>query len=137
MKYSYYNPTQIEFGKEQIKLISKFISKEQKVLIVYGGGVALNCLANRLLGDYFENIWIMPNPGDAGSSLGAAALGYGKRLNWTNAYSAMILVGITLPIVFLIVLSLTKLWELLVAVQNSVPEHLETEVSLQTPEVKK
>ena len=38
MKYSYYNPTQIEFGKDQIKSISKFISKEQKVLIVYGGG---------------------------------------------------------------------------------------------------
>ena len=28
----------------------------------------------------------MPNPGDAGSSLGAAALAYGKKLNWTNAY---------------------------------------------------
>lgn len=28
----------------------------------------------------------MPNPGDAGSSLGAAALAYGKRLNWVNAY---------------------------------------------------
>ena len=54
--------------------------------LVYMGGVALNCSANRLLGDYFENIWIMPNPGDAGSSLGAAALAYGKRLNWTNAY---------------------------------------------------
>jgi len=54
--------------------------------LVYGGGVALNCLANRLLGNYFENIWIMPNPGDAGSSLGAAALGYGRKLNWTNAY---------------------------------------------------
>ena len=37
MKYSYYNPTQIQFGKEQIKSISNFISKEQKVLIVYGG----------------------------------------------------------------------------------------------------
>ena len=54
--------------------------------LVYMGGVALNCSANRLIGDYFENIWIMPNPGDAGSSLGAAALAYGKRLNWTNAY---------------------------------------------------
>lgn len=54
--------------------------------LVYSGGVALNCLANRLLGDYFENIWIMPNPGDAGSSLGAAALGYGKKLNWINAF---------------------------------------------------
>ena len=54
--------------------------------LVYQGGVALNCLANRKLGEYFETIWIMPCPGDAGSSLGAAALAYGKKLNWTNAY---------------------------------------------------
>ena len=54
--------------------------------LVYMGGVALNCLANRNLGEYFENVWIMPNPGDAGSSLGAAALQYGRRLNWVNAY---------------------------------------------------
>jgi carbamoyltransferase len=50
------------------------------------GGVALNCLANRKLGEFFENIWIMPCPGDAGSSLGAAALAYGKRINWQGAY---------------------------------------------------
>jgi carbamoyltransferase len=54
--------------------------------IVYGGGVALNCLANRMLGDYFQHIWIMPNPGDCGSSLGAAALGYGKKLQWKDAF---------------------------------------------------
>jgi carbamoyltransferase len=54
--------------------------------LVYQGGVALNCLANRNLGEYFDNIWIMPNPGDAGSSLGAAALAYGRRLHWNNAY---------------------------------------------------
>lgn len=54
--------------------------------LVYQGGVALNCLANRRLGEYFDNIWIMPCPGDAGSSLGAAALALGKKLNWRNAY---------------------------------------------------
>jgi carbamoyltransferase len=54
--------------------------------LVYQGGVALNCLANRNLGEYFEKIWIMPNPGDAGSSLGAAALAYGKKVKWDNAY---------------------------------------------------
>lgn len=54
--------------------------------LVYGGGVALNCLANRLLGNFFENIWVIPNPGDCGSSLGAAALGYKKKLNWRNAF---------------------------------------------------
>jgi carbamoyltransferase len=54
--------------------------------LVYMGGVALNCSANRRIGNYFDNIWIMPNPGDAGSSLGAAALAYGRKLNWVNAY---------------------------------------------------
>ena len=54
--------------------------------LVYMGGVALNCLANRNLGQYFENVWIMPNPGDAGSSLGAAALAYGGRVHFNNAY---------------------------------------------------
>ena len=53
--------------------------------LVYMGGVALNCSANRRIGNYFDNIWIMPNPGDAGSSLGAAALAYGSRINWTGA----------------------------------------------------
>ena len=67
------------------QLIELVIKKAKKLgksdNLVYGGGVALNCLANRLIGQYYENIWIMPNPGDAGNSLGAAALGYGKKIN--------------------------------------------------------
>ena len=68
MKYSYYNPTQIEFGKEQIKSISKFISKEQKVLIVYGGGSikkngVYEQVINALEGyTYFEFGGVEPNP---------------------------------------------------------------------------
>jgi carbamoyltransferase len=54
--------------------------------LVYAGGVALNCSANRILGEYFDNIWIMPNPGDAGSSLGAAAMAVGRRLVWKDAF---------------------------------------------------
>ena len=54
--------------------------------LVYGGGVALNCLANRLLGKHYNNIWIMPNPGDAGNSLGAAALGYKRKINWVDSF---------------------------------------------------
>jgi carbamoyltransferase len=61
--------------------------------LVYMGGVALNCLANRNLGKYFNNIWIMPNPGDAGSSLGAAALAYGKQLNWQSPYLGFDITG--------------------------------------------
>jgi carbamoyltransferase len=43
-------------------------------------------VANAHLGKYFDRIWIMPNPGDAGSSLGAAALAHGGRLRWRDAY---------------------------------------------------
>jgi|TARA_B110000467_G_scaffold99122_1_gene89706 carbamoyltransferase len=38
--------------------------------IVLMGGCALNCVANRIAYKYFTNVWIMPNPGDAGSSIG-------------------------------------------------------------------
>jgi len=34
----------------------------------------------------FNDVWIMPNPGDAGSSLGAAAAAYGSHLNWEHPY---------------------------------------------------
>jgi carbamoyltransferase len=72
------------------KLIGNVMSRAQSFQwsqnLVYMGGVALNCLANRNLGQYFDNIWIMPNPGDAGSSLGAAALAAGHRLHWRTAY---------------------------------------------------
>lgn len=58
--------------------------------LVYMGGVALNCVANSLLystyKDKIANIWTMPNPGDAGSSLGAAAYGYGGPVNWESPY---------------------------------------------------
>ena len=56
--------------------------------LIYMGGVALNCVANSKLYDVFDYVHIMPNPGDAGSSLGAAALHYynltGKRTDWTS-----------------------------------------------------
>jgi carbamoyltransferase len=68
---------------QNVMLKAQILGKSKN--LVYGGGVALNCLANRLLGKYFEQIWIMPNPGDAGSSLGAAALGYGGRINFNSA----------------------------------------------------
>lgn len=58
--------------------------------LVFMGGCALNCVANSLLYKYFDNIWIMPNPGDAGSSLGAAAMHWykqtGKKVNWVSPY---------------------------------------------------
>ena len=54
--------------------------------LVFMGGCALNCSANTMLWDIFDDVWIMPNPGDAGSSLGAAAALYGKHLDWQSPY---------------------------------------------------
>ena len=52
--------------------------------LCYAGGVALNCVANsKILHHYFDNVWIYPNPGDAGSSLGAAAAYNRKKLQFT------------------------------------------------------
>tara|TARA_B100000242_G_scaffold292230_1_gene267192 strand:+ start:108 stop:1964 length:1857 start_codon:yes stop_codon:yes gene_type:complete len=50
------------------------------------GGVALNCVANGKLLEkkIFENIWIQPASGDAGSSLGAALLVWHEYLKKTR-----------------------------------------------------
>lgn len=54
--------------------------------LVFMGGCALNCAANTMLWRVFDDVWIMPNPGDAGSSLGAAAAAYGRHINWEHPY---------------------------------------------------
>jgi carbamoyltransferase len=65
----------------------------QETNVCYGGGVALNCVANNKLRYIWSNVWICPNPGDCGSALGAAALGYGRKLNWQNAFLGENIVG--------------------------------------------
>lgn len=68
----------LEYNLEILLQKAKSLSKSEN--IVYVGGVALNCLANRNIGKFYKNIWIFPNPGDAGSSLGAALLGSGNKV---------------------------------------------------------
>ena len=38
--------------------------------LVLMGGCALNCSANSVAYRFYDNVWIMPNPGDAGSAIG-------------------------------------------------------------------
>jgi carbamoyltransferase len=61
--------------------------------LVFMGGCALNSKANTSLWNIFDDIWIMPNPGDAGSSLGAAAIVYGKKLKWQGPYLGTEILG--------------------------------------------
>ena len=54
--------------------------------LVFMGGCALNSSANTLLWNIFDDVWIMPNPGDAGSSLGAALALKGSHIKWGGPY---------------------------------------------------
>jgi carbamoyltransferase len=56
--------------------------------LVLAGGVALNCVANTQIvrATSFRDVWILPNPGDAGSSLGAVAAHKRQRLRWMHPY---------------------------------------------------
>ena len=71
---------QLLFEKKLLELVD-MCPKENIILM---GGCALNCVANSKIKN--KNIWIMPSPGDSGSALGAAALLYGKKLNWQGPY---------------------------------------------------
>jgi len=56
--------------------------------LVLMGGVALNCVANSVVArcSGFDYVSIFPHPGDAGSSLGAAAAYLGRQLLWNGPY---------------------------------------------------
>jgi carbamoyltransferase len=55
--------------------------------LVLMGGCALNCSANRFTGDcYFDNVWIMPAPGDSGSAIGAVLAKDKFQLEWRDSY---------------------------------------------------
>ncbi len=70
----------IQFLTEEIVIkLAKSLRKETGIKnICLAGGVALNCVANgKLLRQkIFDNIWIQPASGDAGSALGAALLAW-------------------------------------------------------------
>ena len=81
-------------GVKGVKHLSKLDAElKREVLakkrnLVYAGGVALNCAANKTLANLglYDNIWIIPNPGDAGSSLGCIAASEKKHLNWQHPF---------------------------------------------------
>ncbi|MDG4787413.1 carbamoyltransferase C-terminal domain-containing protein [Micromonospora sp. WMMD1102] len=59
------------------------------------GGLGLNCVANELLARHsgFDRVTLLPNPGDAGSSLGAAAAVLRHQLNWAGPYLGTLIGG--------------------------------------------
>lgn len=54
--------------------------------LVLMGGCALNCSANPIAFKYFDQVWIMPAPGDSGSSIGAVLAHKKTHIEWTGPY---------------------------------------------------
>jgi carbamoyltransferase len=54
--------------------------------LVLMGGCALNCSANHLAYKYFTDVWIMPNPGDAGSAIGCVLARNKQEMKMDHAY---------------------------------------------------
>jgi len=77
---------QVVYEQRLIDFMRYAKSLTKKKNLVFMGGCALNCSANTKLWEIFNDVWIMPNPGDSGSSLGAAAALYGKHLDWQTPY---------------------------------------------------
>ncbi len=74
------------FEAQLEKLLSEAVYLTKSRNLVYMGGCALNCVANGIISKYFDNHWIMPNPGDAGSSLGAITAHTRQMLDWKGPY---------------------------------------------------
>ena len=79
-----------------LALVRHLHEKTGEKNLCMAGGVALNCVANGRIAREgpFDNIWIQPAAGDAGSSLGVAlaianAKSEGERLPRVNAMDAM------------------------------------------------
>jgi carbamoyltransferase len=77
---------QVVYEQRLIEFMRYAKDLTKKNNLVFMGGCALNCSANTKLWEIFNDVWIMPNPGDSGSSLGAAAALYGKHLDWQTPY---------------------------------------------------
>lgn len=72
---------------ELVKKVKKYQEKFQTENFIYSGGIALNCLANsRIMLENFTNIFIFPNPGDCGTSLGAALVENRSFVDFDSIY---------------------------------------------------
>ena len=54
--------------------------------LVLMGGCALNCVSNSIAYNYFDNVWVMPNPGDAGSAVGCVLAHWSHHIDWPGPY---------------------------------------------------
>lgn len=85
-KFSIAKAAQDIYEKIILDIVKKYLSKTGYKKLILSGGCALNCTANSKLLELVDNMWIFPNPGDSGSSLGAALAYSGEKVEMKNMY---------------------------------------------------
>jgi len=68
------------------RILQTAIHKSSSRNLVLMGGCALNCSANPIAYKYFDQVWIMPAPGDSGSSIGAVLAHKKTHIEWSGPY---------------------------------------------------
>jgi carbamoyltransferase len=76
------------YNKIVLKLSRWININVNKRNLVISGGCALNCVTNAAIAKQWRwnKIWVMPNPGDAGNSIGAALAYNSKMIEWQGPY---------------------------------------------------
>ncbi len=69
---------------ERILQFSLTLTQSKNLVLM--GGCALNCSANPLAFKYYDHVWIMPAPGDNGSSIGAVLAHHQQHIDWPGPY---------------------------------------------------
>lgn len=65
---------------------TSYLTNGKKKNLILTGGCALNCVANPIAYTHFDNVWIMPNPGDSGSAIGCVLAHWQQHIEWPGAY---------------------------------------------------
>lgn len=78
--------TQYIYERKFKELLYKARDLTGETKIALAGGCALNCVANDLAWIMYDNVWIFPNPGDAGSSVGAVLAHRKEKMIWEHCY---------------------------------------------------
>ena len=69
---------------ERILIKTKSLVKSDNLVLM--GGCALNCAANSIAYKFFNDVWIMPAPGDDGSAIGAVLANQKQHITWTGPF---------------------------------------------------
>lgn len=78
--------TQYIYERKFKELLYKAKEMTNENRISLAGGCALNCVANDFAWIMFDGVWIFPNPGDAGSSVGSVLAHRKNKIIWEHCY---------------------------------------------------